>query len=63
MLVLSRKLNETIVINDSITVKVVNLSGNRVGLGIDAPNDIPIERGESRRVTGLRRFMIFKKAS
>ena len=37
MLVLSRKLNESIVINDDIVVTVLSVQGDRVRLGIDAP--------------------------
>lgn len=46
MLVLSRKLNEAIHIDGSIIVKVVKVQGNRVYLGIDAPEEIPVLRGE-----------------
>ena len=46
MLVLSRKSNEQIVINDEIVVTVVEIRGDKVRLGIEAPNDIPIHRQE-----------------
>ncbi len=46
MLVLSRKVGEKIVIGDNITVIVNRLSGNRISLGIDAPTDVRIVRGE-----------------
>jgi carbon storage regulator len=46
MLVLSRKLNETIVINDSVRVTVVGVKGDRVRLGIEAPRDVTVDRGE-----------------
>jgi len=46
MLVLSRKLNETIVINGNIRVTVVGLRGNQVRLGIEAPDSIAIFREE-----------------
>lgn len=46
MLVLSRKIGERIVINDSITVVVQRLSGNRVALGIEAPPEVSVLRGE-----------------
>jgi carbon storage regulator len=46
MLVLSRKLNETIVIAGSIRVTVVGLRGNQVRLGIEAPESIAIFRKE-----------------
>ena len=46
MLVLSRKKNESIVINDSITIVVVEIRGDKVRLGIDAPKDVPVHRKE-----------------
>ncbi len=46
MLVLSRKLNESVVINDQIVVTVVEVRGDRVRLGIQAPRDVPIHRSE-----------------
>jgi carbon storage regulator len=46
MLVLSRKLGEKVQIGDEITLTVVSISGNRVQLGIDAPDTVRILRGE-----------------
>jgi carbon storage regulator len=46
MLILSRKLGESIVIDGRITVKIVRLEGEIVKLGIDAPLDIPVHRQE-----------------
>ncbi len=46
MLVLSRKLNETIVIGDNIRLTVVGIAGNQVRLGIEAPGDVKIMREE-----------------
>lgn len=46
MLVLSRKKNESIVINDEIIVTVVDIRGDKARIGIVAPNDIPIHRQE-----------------
>jgi carbon storage regulator len=46
MLVLSRKLNESIVIGDHIRITVVGLRGNHVRLGIEAPSDVSIMREE-----------------
>ena len=46
MLVLSRKIGQRIVIGDNITVVVNRVSGNRVTLGIEAPDDVHIMRGE-----------------
>jgi carbon storage regulator len=46
MLVLSRKIGERIIINDAITVEVLQIVGNRVRLGVTAPDGIPIMREE-----------------
>jgi len=46
MLVLRRKKNESIVINDDITIVVVEIRGDRVRLGIEAPKDVPVHREE-----------------
>ena len=46
MLVLSRKKNESIVINNDITVTVVEIRGDKVRLGIEAPKDITVHRRE-----------------
>lgn len=46
MLVLSRKKNESIIINDRIKITVVEIRGDKVRLGIEAPRDVPIHRSE-----------------
>ncbi|GIW99344.1 MAG: hypothetical protein KatS3mg111_2677 [Pirellulaceae bacterium] len=46
MLVLSRKEGEKLVIGDNITLVVSKISGNRVSLGIEAPADVKVFRGE-----------------
>jgi len=46
MLVLSRKKNESIVIDDRIVITVVDIRGDKVRLGIEAPKDVSIHRSE-----------------
>ncbi len=46
MLVLSRKSGEEIVIGPNITVVVVEIRGNKVRLGVEAPNEVPVHRRE-----------------
>lgn len=50
MLVLSRKKNEAIVINGNIKVTIVEVRGDKVRLGIDAPQEIAIHREEIAEV-------------
>ncbi|GAB5441585.1 MAG: carbon storage regulator CsrA [Fuerstiella sp.] len=46
MLVLSRKKSESVVINDDIVITVVEVRGDKVRLGIQAPREIPVHRKE-----------------
>ena len=46
MLVLSRKAGETIKIGGNITIKVIEVRGNRMRIGIEAPDNLTILRGE-----------------
>ena len=46
MLVLSRKKNESIVINDDIRIVVVEIRGDKVRLGVEAPAEVPVHRRE-----------------
>ena len=49
MLVLSRKVGEKLIIDGNITVEVVRIQGNRITLGLVAPADVKILRGELNR--------------
>ena len=46
MLILSRKLGESIVIDGRITVKVIRVDGDIIKLGIEAPREVPVHRQE-----------------
>jgi len=46
MLALSRKKDEAIVINDNIEIKIIDIKGDQVKIGISAPKSVPIYRKE-----------------
>ena len=46
MLVLTRKLGESIVIGNNVRVTVLEMQGKQVRLGIEAPPEVPVHRGE-----------------
>ena len=46
MLVLSRKKNESVIIDDRIVLTVVEIRGDKVRLGIEAPREVPVHRKE-----------------
>jgi len=46
MLVVSRKVDEKIIIGDDITVMIVSIRGDKVRIGIEAPKQVPVHREE-----------------
>ncbi|WP_371362984.1 Translational regulator CsrA [Sporomusa rhizae] len=46
MLALTRKIGERIVIGDNITVTIVDIKGDSIRIGVDAPKEVKIYRGE-----------------
>ncbi|HMO13114.1 MAG TPA: carbon storage regulator [Pirellulaceae bacterium] len=46
MLVLSRKVNDELIIGDDVRIKVLKIKGNTIRLGIEAPNSVRVARGE-----------------
>ena len=46
MLVLTRKLGESIVIGSNVRVTILEMQGKQIRLGIEAPSEVPVHRGE-----------------
>lgn len=46
MLVLTRRVGESLIIGDEVNVTVLGIRGNQVRIGVDAPKDIPVHRQE-----------------
>ncbi len=63
MLVLSRKEGEKLVIGDNITLVVSRISGNRVTLGIEAPSEIRIVRGELKPLGDESKVVPIRRAT
>jgi carbon storage regulator len=61
MLVLSRKVGQRLVIDDNITIVISRITGNRVQIGIEAPDDVHIMRGELDKIR--RQFADGEQAS
>ncbi|HFD86899.1 MAG TPA: carbon storage regulator [Gammaproteobacteria bacterium] len=46
MLILTRNINESIIIGDDITIRVLHVHGKQVRIGIEAPKDVSVHRSE-----------------
>ena len=55
MLVLTRRIGETLIIRDNIRVTVLDVSGNQIRLGVTAPREVPVHREEVARRIGAER--------
>ncbi len=62
MLILTRKVNEEIIINSEIRIKILSISENQIKIGISAPEDMEILRGEIyERVKNITINLPFEK--
>ena len=55
MLILTRRLTETLVIGDSVTLTLLDIKGSRVRIGVNAPRDVVVKREEMFRKAGQER--------
>ncbi len=46
MLILTRRVNETLMIGDDVTVTVLGINGNQARIGVNAPRSVPVHRQE-----------------
>ena len=46
MLILTRRVGETVMIGDNVTITVLGVKGNQVRIGVDAPRDVAVHREE-----------------
>ena len=46
MLILTRRVGETLMVGDEVTVSVLGVNGNQVRIGINAPKDVAVHREE-----------------
>ncbi|MDG1507581.1 MAG: carbon storage regulator CsrA [Luminiphilus sp.] len=46
MLILTRRINESLIIGDNVTVTILGVKGNQVRVGVDAPRDVAVHRQE-----------------
>lgn len=46
MLILTRRIGETLMVGDDISITVLNVKGNQVRIGVNAPKEVPVHREE-----------------
>ena len=63
MLVLSRKEDQCIRINDNIVIRIVQIRGDRVRIGVDAPRDVSVHREEVLQTLLQEKLKFFQSGS
>lgn len=63
MIVIPREEGEAVMIGDNVIVRVVEIQGDKVTLAIDYPEDMTLERGESRPRTRTYRELLLEPSS
>ena len=46
MLILTRRVGESLIIGDDVVVNILGVKGNKVRIGVDAPKEVPVHREE-----------------
>jgi len=59
MLILTRRVGESLIIGDDITITVLGVKGNQVRIGVNAPKDISAARERPGRLAGLRPVLLW----
>lgn len=60
MLILTRRVGETLIIGDDVFITVLGLKGNQVRIGINAPKNVPVHREEIKQRIDYRKQQILK---
>jgi len=60
MLILTRRVGETLIIGDDVVITVLGVKGNQVRIGINAPKNVPVHREEIKQRIDYRKQQILK---
>lgn len=62
MLILTRRIGETLMIEDNVKIKVLDVRGNQVRIGVEAPKDVSVHREEIYQRIQREKMMNLEKA-